>query len=110
MTPGDKSSNDFEVSDVENYRSDKMQVFNHQILVMEVLRKLNDAGSHELRPGYVNTKTDREGNTARTYIEDTRLRFIECIKTATMVMGCDYDNEARDFIEQCLTELEGEKN
>lgn len=109
MAPGDKGSNDFEVSDVENYRSDKMQVFNHQILVMEVLRKVNEAGSHELRPGYVNTKTDREGNTTRTYIEDTRLKFIECIKTAIMVMACDYDTEAGEFIEKCLEELDGEK-
>ena len=109
MAPGDNNSNDFEVSDVENYRSDKLQVFNHQVLVMEVLRKLNDAGSHELRPGYVNTKTDREGNTTRNYIEDTRLKFIECIRTAMMVMACDYDKEAIEYIPEWLKALEVEK-
>jgi len=101
---------DFEVADVENYRGDKLLVFNHQILVMEVLRRLNEAGGHELRPGWFNEKMDREGNIIRTYVEDTRLKFIECIKTAMMVMQCDYDKEAEDFVKQCLDELEEEKN
>jgi len=103
------SGNDFEVSDVENYRGDKFQVFNHQILVMEVLRRVNESGSHELRPGWFNEKVDRQGNTIRSYVEDTRSRFIECVKTAMMVMDCDYDGESTEFIEECKEELSGEK-
>ncbi|KKL05545.1 hypothetical protein LCGC14_2604970, partial [marine sediment metagenome] len=58
---------------------------------------------------WFNEKVDRTGSITRTYIEDTRLKFIECIKTAMMVMQCDYDKEAQEFINQCLEELEGEK-
>jgi len=109
MDTDNKNPNDFEVSDVENYRGDKLQVFNHQILVMESLRKINEAGSHELRPGWFNEKMDRQGNTVRSYVEDTRSKFIECIKTAMMNMECDYDKEAEEYINDCIEKLTDEK-
>jgi hypothetical protein len=73
---------------------------------MESLRKINESGSHELRPGWFNEKVDRQGNTVRSYVEDTRSKFIECIKTAIMNMECDYDKEATKYIESCLNRLE----
>lgn len=100
---------DIEISEAENYRGDKIQVFNHQVLVMEVMRKLNEAGSHELRTGYTNQKVDRSGNTTTQYIEDTRKKFIECVKSAIAIMRCDFDKEAEDFVEQCFEELEAKR-
>jgi len=100
------SNSDIEIADVENYRGDKFQVFNHQILVMEALRKANEAGSHELRSGWFNEKMDSRGNVVTAYIEDTRKKFIECVKTSICVMTCDFDDEAKTFIESCENELE----
>jgi len=89
---------DLEVMDVENYRSDKFQVFNHQVLVMEALRAARESGGHELRTGWYNEKIDKGGNVTLTYIEDTRKRFIECVKTAKNIMACDFDEEAQSKI------------
>jgi len=97
---------DFELMDVENYRSDKMIVFNHQMLVMEALRKSSEAGSHELRSGWVNEKMDTDGNITRTPLEDTRKKFIECVRTTMTVMECDFDERARTNIQECMDELD----
>ena len=99
------NNDDIEVIDVENYSSDKFQIFNHQILVMEVLRKATEAGSHELRAGWFNEKIDPSGNIARTYVEDTRKRFIETVKTASAIMKCDYDDIAKANIDKSLDSL-----
>lgn len=107
-TPNIESSGDsaeFEIGDVENYRSDKLQVFNHQTLVMTILMKASDAGSHELREGWFNEKIDDRGNVIRTYIEDTRAKFIECVRTAVNVLACDFDNEAKEKIEKIISSL-----
>ena len=101
----EEKESDFEIYDVENYKSDKFQVFNHQILVMEVLRKANEAGSHELRAGWFNEKLDHSGNVIRTYIEDTRKRFVETVKTAIAVMVCDFDAEAKENIGDYIKDL-----
>ena len=103
------NGSNIEISDVENYRGDKFQVYNHQILVMEVMRKITESGSHEMREGWINEKYDRDGNVNRVYVESTKKKFIETVKTAMMIMFCDYDEEARTFVEQCLKELEDEK-
>lgn len=100
------SSSNFEIADVENYQSNKMNVFNHQMLVMEVLRKVNEAGSHEMRTGYTNTKVDNAGNISRFYVEDTRKKFIESVKQAKCVMTCDFDKESRENIQRILDKIE----
>lgn len=88
------SEDNLEVADVENYRGDKMLMFNHQSLVMSTMGKCIEAGSHEMRPGYTNRKTDAQGNTVVQYVEDTREKFIESVRTAEMIMISDYDGEA----------------
>ena len=103
------SETDFSLEDLENYRSDQMQVFNHQLLVMEILRKATEAGSHELRAGIVNEKVDSNGNVIRQYIEDTREKFINCVKTAINVMVRDFDTEATKNISEIIDELETEE-
>jgi len=105
----DSGSNTIEIGDVENYRSDKFQVYSHQVLVMEVMRKVTEAGSHEMREGWINEKTDRDGNVNRVYVESTKKKLVETIKTAMMIMACDYDKKAKDFINECLEELDDEK-
>jgi len=100
-------NDNFEILDVEDYHSDKLQVFNHQVLVMEILRKVSEAGSHELRAGWFNERVDNQGNVIRMYIEDTRKKFIETVKTAMTIMSCDFDTEATDTITAALDRLKG---
>jgi len=92
-------------SNIEDYRSDKLMQFNHQALVMEILRKVNEAGCHEMKSGFFNTKEDAIGNVHKTYVEDTRLRFIECVKSAKGVMMCDFDEKAKTKINEILESL-----
>lgn len=101
-----ENSDKFEIADVENYQSNKMNVFNHQGLIMEILRKVNEAGSHEMRTGYTNTKVDHAGNITRIYIEDTRKKFIETVKQAISNMTCDFDKEAKEKIGKIKKKIE----
>lgn len=96
---------DFEIEDVENYRSTNDQKFSHSLLVMEILRKCSEAGSHEMRPGWVNEKQDNSGNIIRTYIEDTRKKFIEAVNTAKNILICDFDQTATENIQELQKEL-----
>jgi len=96
---------DNENQEKENNSLDKIEVFNHQALVMECLRKVNEAGSHELRSGWYNESVSNNGTVKKVYIEDTRKKYIQCIKTALMVMKCDFDKEAYDKVNLLLKNL-----
>ena len=102
------SEDDIVIYDSENYRGDKEHIFNHQELVMESLRKINEAGSHELRTGWFNETIDNSGSMKRVYVEDTRKKFIECVKTAIMVMRCDFDLDAHETVDGYTKSLETE--
>jgi len=91
--------NEFEIGDVEDYRHEQDHKFNHQLLVMECIRKCNEAGSHELRPGWIDEKEDHYGNVKRVYIEDTRKKYISSIKQLKANMICDFDEESTRYIE-----------
>jgi len=104
------TEDDIEIYDSENYRGDKEHIFSHQELVMEVLRKVNESGSHELRSGWFNETTDASGSIKRVYIEDSRKKFIECVKTALMTMRCDFDKEAHKTVDKYTQLLEDEHN
>ena len=99
---------DFELIETENYKGGGVPQFNHQMLIMEVLRRCNEAGSHEMRAGWYNEKVDGRGNVTRTYIEDTRSKFIECVKTAKMNLSCDFDKTATENIKKLEEDLEKE--
>lgn len=88
-----EEKDDFEVIDVENYKTSKEQEFSHQQLVMSVLRKCIEAGCKEMKEGYWNEKVDKYGNPTRSYVPDTRKEFIEAVKSAEMTMIPDYDEE-----------------
>lgn len=94
----DDDNDEIELLDVENYRGGKDTQFSHQGLVMITMRKCIEAGCKEMHPGWIEEKLDIRGNTIKTYKEDTRESFIECIKTAEMVMACDIDKEAFDTL------------
>ena len=101
----EKIDNDFEIVDVENYRDTKDQQFSHQVLVMKVMTKCIEAGIQEMRVGYFNEKADRFGNKSMIYYPDTRKEFIESVKTAEMIMICDYDDEAKTKIKNIKERL-----
>lgn len=100
---------DFEIGDVENFGGQKDEGFSHSSLVMSAMRRTSEAASHELRAGWFNTKTDRSGNTIKTYIEDTRRVFIESVRSCLMIMAGDLDKEAEDYINDCLKDIEDKK-
>jgi len=101
---------DFAVQDVEQYKFGSGQEFNHQVLVMKSLLKCIEAGSQEMRPGWYNDKTDNQGNTITTYIEDTRKKFVETVKSAKMIMICDFDEEAETNIKELEETLSNKYN
>lgn len=98
-----------EVGNVENFRSDKNQMFSHQSLVMSALQKCLESGSHEMRSGWWNEKRDMNGNVIKAYNEDTRKKYVESVKTAIGVMACDFDEEAKE-IEDLIEQIKDEKN
>jgi len=105
---------DFEIGDIENFSSNKDEQFSHSTLVMTAMKKALDAGIREMHPGWFNTKTDRNGNIIKTYVDDTRKGFVEAVKTCCMIMAGDLDNdtnddEANDYIDDCLKDIENKR-
>jgi len=74
--------------------------FSHQGLVMSCLGRCAFNGSKEMKPGYWNEKLDKFGNVIKTYIDDTRLTFIESVEQVEIMMICDFDDEATAEIEK----------
>lgn len=102
----DNPDDDFEILDVENYRGKTGGGFSREGLVMKALSNVIENGNHELREGYTNERQDMRGNVIKTYIEDTRLKFIESVDTAIDVMECEYDENARKNIKKLKDDLE----
>lgn len=103
-------SDEFEIGDVETYANQKDSGFSHQVLVMNSMKKVLENGSKEMRPGWWETKIDRNGNQSRIYNEDTREVFISSVECTLMVMECDLDKEAKDDLEKINNYLEDKKN
>lgn len=88
---------DFEILDVEDIKSEK-EVFSHQELVMKAMRRVIEIGGHELVEGHYEEIPDNKRGIKIIYKEDTRLSFIEAIKTCERVMICDYDKISHERI------------
>lgn len=88
------SKEELQILDMDNYRGDKPQTYNHQQLIMKAMNKVLEAGAKELREGWWEEKMDRNGNLLKTYNTDTRKEFISSVKTLLMLMERDYDDEA----------------
>jgi len=82
---------DIKIIDEENSFGGKDEEFSHSQLVMLAMKKCVVAGNKEMCNGWENTRTDARGNTITTYVEDTRKRFIESVKSLKMIMSCDFD-------------------
>lgn len=91
-------TSDAEVIDTENYTGGSDSQFSHEALVMRVLNKCMEAGCREMRSGWFNQKTDRNGNIIRQYIDDTRKQFVESVKSAETMMICDFDEDSKKKI------------
>lgn len=86
---------ELEIKDVESYYGSKAgETFSHSQLVMISMKKCIEAGTKEMKEGYMNEKADRYGNVIRTYVPDTRKEFIETVETLKMIMADDLDHEA----------------
>lgn len=96
---------EFEIQDSDDYTSSKDEQFSHQILVMKIMKKCIDAGSVEMRSGWVNRKVGQTGETTLTYIPDTRKVFIETVSTAENIMACDIDEDAEKAIKEIKEKL-----
>jgi hypothetical protein len=101
----EKDKSEFIDAEDTTYFGDKSLGFSHEALVMESMRRAAEAGSHEMRTGWWNEKQDQMGNIVRSYIEDTREKFIETIQTLEMVMASDLDDEVIQKIKEIKVNL-----
>lgn len=101
----DEHDSDFDIIDQENYTPEAEHQFSHQQLVMKCMNKCIEAGCVEMRPGYFNIKTDNSGQVNKTYVEDTRKKFIECVETVETIMQCDLDETATAEIDKIKENL-----
>jgi len=84
MALGDKD--DSQIVDVDSYDRDENEAFSRSVLVMKTCRKCLELGCKEMMSGYWNVKTDKFGNSNKSYIQDSRKAFIESIESLEMVM------------------------
>jgi len=82
---------DIQIMDVEDYKGNEQTQFSHQALVMRAMVKALEYGCREMHDGYNEVIEDNKGNKKVIYKEDTKLAFIESVKTCMMVMACDFD-------------------
>jgi|TARA_Y100000296_G_scaffold45780_1_gene52463 hypothetical protein len=82
------------------------QEYSYEVLVMLSMKKCLEAGSNEMMEGYFNEKTDRQGNIVRTYVQDTRHKFIRCVKMLLSTMKTIFDEDAKKDVEKILEDLD----
>lgn len=100
---------DIIIQDVESYSGKDDQEFSHQSLVMMAMRKAIEFGTMEQTQGVFITEKDNKGNTKVVYRQDTRKAFIESVRTAKMIMICDFDEEATKNINALLKKVDDRK-
>lgn len=100
---------EFEIKDIEQYKSSRDKGFSHSELIMTTLRKCIENGSKEMREGYWNEKLDKFGNKVKTYIEDQRFVYINSVETAETHMCCDFDTDIIDKIKTIKENLKKTK-
>jgi len=99
MVETPEKDNDFVIEDVEDFRHEKDIEFSHQALVMIAMKKAIEFGTMEQVQGIYLEDVDRKtGATKITYRQDVRKAFIESVRTAKMIMICDFDDDAKKKI------------
>lgn len=111
----EERDDDYEVLDVDTYTGEKDKAFSHQLLIMSAMRKAIEAGNKEMRNGYFNEKLDKFGNRIRTYIPDTRLEYIQSVRSveAMMIGDLNFSDETIEIkkeIEKIKIDLENIKS
>lgn len=86
---------EIQIGDVESYGGQKDSNFSHQALVMQAMKKCVEFGTMEQTQGVYLTETDNKGHTKLIYRQDIRKAFVESVRTAKMIMICDFDDKAK---------------
>lgn len=86
--------NDIVIGDTENYSVGDKAEFSYTANVMLAMRKCIDAGAKEMKEGYWNDRLDKFGNAIKTWVPDSRISFIECVKTFETICKRDFDEIA----------------
>ena len=98
-------SEDFEIKEPEEYYGTKGEAFSYSQLVMAAARKYIENSSKEMREGYWNTKFDKFGNAHSVYVPDARNELIESVVTLCSILERDFDEEAKEKINEIKKEL-----
>src|SRR3990167_3222872 len=93
-------NDDFEIKEPSEFFGQRDKGFSHSELIMASLRKCIEAGGKEMKAGFWNEKLDKFGNRIKTYVDDERKIFIECVETAKNQMICDFDDDAINNIKK----------
>ena len=93
-----ENENEYEIGDIENFQNSKDNTFSHQSLIMKTMTKALENAAKEMRAGWFEFKTDRQGNSFKTYNADTRLEFISSVEAVLMAIECDLDEQAKQEI------------
>ena len=104
-----EQESDFQIGDVESYSSGKDQAFSHQALVMQTMKKCVEYGTMEQTQGVFISEKDMKGNTKVIYRQDVRKAFIESVRTAKMIMICDFDITAKEKIPALIEKINKRK-
>jgi len=98
-----------QIGDTESYGGQKEQTFSHQSLVMQSMRKCVEYGTMEQTQGLFVAEKDMKGRTKLTYRQDIRKAFIESVRTAKMIMICDFDKIAKENINALIKKIDDRK-
>jgi len=107
-----------EESNIEEYSSSKNE-FSKSALIMRRLDYCGMARAAEMREGYWNEKLDRDGNIARSYVEDARKNYISSVESLKTLLASEIlsdfknkfkrtENESNKFVD-FLKQFEGRK-
>lgn len=95
-----------DIVEPDEWQNPEEQVFNHQVLIMNAIKKCLELGSKEMREGWWDEHIDKNGNVRRRYNSDTRKDFMESVKSLMMVAACDYDEDATKNINAALAQID----
>ena len=75
-------------------------------LIVEALRDVRTKRAQEMRKGYYNTKTDRNGNVQKTWIPDTREQYINSVIALDLLLSADHKKEYKKAKEEIIKKAE----
>ena len=106
----DEEFKEGQLLDIEQMQFGKEVSFNFEEMCAIAYRLCIRNGCEEMRKGYWQEKTNRQGVTTKEYKEDTRLKLIESIETLKNVLIAHFDTEAKESIEILYDDIEEEED